>query len=79
MAFIKAQKLTYNEEGKIQSGSAAIVDTQYGNYGTYHAKHTIREKLGKVLWLSEDKKSGIFMSPTRGLVKYNASTDVSQL
>ncbi len=76
MAFIKAQKLVYNEEGKIQSGSAAIVDTHYGNYGTYHARHTVREKLGKVLWLSEDKKSGIFMTPTRGLVEYNASTDV---
>ena len=76
MAFIKAQKLVYDENGKITSGSAAIVDTQYGNFGSYHAKHTVREKLGKVLWLSEDKKSGIFMSQTRGLVEYNAVTDV---
>ncbi len=76
MAFIKAQKLVYDERGNITSGSAAIVDTQYGNFGSYHAKHTVREKLGKVLWLSEDKKSGIFMSQTRGLVEYNAVTDV---
>ena len=31
MAFIKVQKLIYNEEGKIQSGSATIVDTHHGN------------------------------------------------
>lgn len=76
MAFIKAQKLVYDGNGNITSGSAAIVDTQYGNFGTYHAKHTVREKLGKVQWLSEDKKIGIFMSETRGLVEYNAVTDV---
>ena len=76
MAFIKAQKVIYDENGKISSGSAAIVDTYYGNFGNYHAKHTVREKLGKVLWLSQDKKSGVFMSPTRGLVEYNAVTDV---
>lgn len=76
MAFIKAQKLIYDENGKISSGSAAIVDTHYGDFGTYHAKHTVRERLGKVLWFSKDKKSGIFMSPTRGLVEYDAITDV---
>ena len=76
MAFIKAQKLKYDENGKIRSGSASVLDTHYGNFGAYHAKHTVRERLGKVLWLSEDNKVGIFMSPTRGLVEYNALTDV---
>lgn len=76
MPFIKAQKVIYDENGKISSGSAAIVDTYYGDFGTYHAKHTVREKLGKVLWLSDDKRRGIFMSSTRGLVEYNADTDV---
>ena len=75
MAFIKAQKVTYDRSGRITGGSAAIVDTVYGDFGSYHAKHTVREKLGKVLYLSSDKKSGIFLSPTRGLVAYDAISD----
>lgn len=75
MAFIKSQKIVRDESGNITSGSAAIVDTKYGDFGNYHAKHTVREKLGKVIWLNSDKKSGIFLSPTRGLVEYNAQTD----
>ena len=73
MAFIKAQKIVRDENGVITSGSAAIVDTVYISTGSKnHSKHNVREKLGKVLYLSEDRKSGIFMSPTRGLVEYNA-------
>ena len=75
MAFIKAQKLTYDKDGRITGGSAAIVDTIYGDFGSYHAKHRVREKLGKVLFLSSDKKSGIFLSPLRGLVEYDATSD----
>ena len=76
MAFIKAQKIVRDENGVITSGSAAIVDTVYISTGRKnHSKHKVREKLGKVLYLSEDRKSGIFMSPTRGLVEYNALTD----
>lgn len=75
MAFIKTQKLMQDENGNIKSGSASIIDTQYVTQGPYHAKHSVREKLGKVLWLSEDKKSGIFISPTRGLVEYSAMSD----
>ena len=75
MAFIKAQKLTYDNDGRITGGSAAIVDTIYGDFGSYHAKHRVREKLGKVLFLSPDKKTGIFLSPTRGLVEYDATSD----
>ena len=76
MAFIKAQKIVRDENGVITSGSAAIVDTVYISTGSKnHSKHKVREKLGKVLYLSADRKSGIFMSPTRGLVEYNALTD----
>lgn len=75
MAFIKAQKVTYDSSGRITGGSASIVDTIYGDFGTYHAKHTVREKLGKVLFLDSDKKSGVFLSPTRGIVEYSAVTD----
>ncbi len=73
MAFIKTQKIVRNKSGTIISGSASIIDTKYGNYGTYHAKHSVRERLGKVIWLSDDKKKGIFLSPTRGLVEYSST------
>lgn len=75
MAFIKSQKIVRDVSGNITSGSAAIVDTKYGDFGSYHAKHTVRERLGRVIWLSSDRKSGIFLSPTRGLVEYDATTD----
>ena len=76
MAFIKIQKLVRDNSGKIISGSAAIVDTEYVKTGNKsHCKHIVREKLGKVLYISEDKKSGIFISPTRGLVEYNSVSD----
>ena len=76
MAFIKAQKIIRDANGVITSGSAAVVDTVYVKTGQKnHSKHVVREKLGKVLFLSDDKKSGIFMSPTRGLVEYNAISD----
>jgi len=79
MAFIKAQKLVYNDDGSIKSGSAAIVDVTYQDKehrtGAYHSKQVVRERLGRVLYLSEDKKYGIFLSPTRGLVSYDVTKD----
>lgn len=76
MAFIKTQKIIYDEKGNITSGSAAIIDTKYVSTGkASHSQHVVREKLGRVLYLSEDRKQGIFLSPTRGLVEYNAKTD----
>ncbi len=75
MAFIKTQKVVRDDSGKIISGSASIVDTIYGNFGTYHAKHKTRERLGRVIFLSDDRKSGIFLSPTRGLVEYDSISD----
>lgn len=61
MAFIKAQKVRKDESGRIVSGSAAIVDTVYGHFGSYHSRHVVRERLGKVLFLSDDGKSGVFL------------------
>ena len=76
MAFIKAQKLKYDESGRIISGSAAIVDAVYISTGNKnHSTHKVRERLGKVLYLSDDRKSGIFLSPTRGIVEYDAITN----
>lgn len=79
MTYIHLQKVTYDTDGKIKSGSAAVMESVYapnpdgGKKG--HSKHVQREKLGKVLWLSEDKRKGIFMSPTRGLIEYCADCD----
>ena len=76
MAFIKAQKLVRDDSGNVISGSAAVVDSVYVKTGTKsHSRQEVREKLGRVLFLSDDKKVGVFQSPTRGLVEYNATTD----
>ena len=76
MAFIKAQKIVRDENGTITSGSAAVVDTVYIRTGQRnHSRQVVREKLGRVLYLSDDRKSGIFLSPTRGLVEYDSLSD----
>lgn len=73
MGFIKTQKIVRSDDGTIISGSAAIVESVYVSTGQKnHSKQEVREKLGKVLYLSNDKKSGIFLSPTRGLVEYDS-------
>ena len=72
MAFIRVQKLVRDESGQIRSGSASILESTYGDFGNYHSQQHVVEKLGKVLYLSDNKKVGIFLSPTRGLVEYNS-------
>ena len=76
MAFIKAQKIVYDESDRIISGSASVVDAVYVRTGgSAHSKQQVREKLGKVLYLSSDRKKGVFLSPTRGLVEYDSVSD----
>lgn len=75
MPFIKIQKLKYDENGKIESGSASIVDTIYVPGRSAHSKQSIRERLGKIIELAPDHRSGKFISPSRGLVQYDADTD----
>ncbi len=81
MAFIKVQKLKMNDDGVVIGGSAAIVESKYQPqegvqpHGNAHSKHVVREKLGKVLWLADDRKKGIFSSPDRGLVEYSVLED----
>lgn len=75
MAFIKAQKIVRDDGGRILSGSASIVDVEYVPDGKYHSRQVQREKLGKVLWLSESGRVGVFASPTRGIVEYDAEKD----
>lgn len=75
MAFIRTRKIKYDSENKIVSGTAAIIESHYipGNVKN-HSKQIVREKLGKVIELYNNK-CGLFLSPTRGLVVYNSETD----
>ena len=76
MSFIKAQKIVYDNSGRIISGSASLVDAVYiSTGGRAHSRQQVRERLGRVLYLSENRKRGIFLSPTRGLVEYDALSD----
>jgi hypothetical protein len=75
MSFIRAQNLKRDDVGTVISGSAAIIVSTYAPSQKHHSKQSVRENLGKVLWLHLDKKSGIFLSPVRGLVGYDASKD----
>lgn len=72
MAFIKVQKLVRDSNNRIVSGSASIVESVYVSGKKNHSTQRVRERLGKVISLSEDKKSGVFLSPTRGLVEFDA-------
>lgn len=76
MAFIRVQKLVRDSDGNITSGSAAIKESRYvKDGGKFHSRQIVRERLGKVVWLSPDGKSGIFLSPLRGLVSYDSVSD----
>lgn len=76
MAFIRVQKLVRDSNGNILSGSAAIKESQYvKDGGKFHSRQIVRERLGKVVWLASDGKSGIFLSPSRGLVSYDSVSD----
>jgi len=76
MSFIKVQKLVTDNQGRILSGSASIVDSVYDKAAASgHSRQEVRENLGKVIRLSPDLKNGMFLSPTRGLVFYDAMQD----
>lgn len=76
MAFIRTQRVRWDGEGRVESGSAAIVDSEYVRTGrAAHSRQVTRERLGRVLWLSGDGRSGVFASPTRGVVEYDADSD----
>ena len=75
MPFIRTQKLVYDKAGRIVSGSASIIDVTYNPGGEkYKSKQTVRERLGRVVEMY-GKRKGLFQSPTRGLVVYDADAD----
>lgn len=53
MAYIHVQKLVLDEDGKIKSGSASVMESVYepNKDGSKkgHSKHVQREKLGKIV------------------------------
>ena len=75
MPFIKLRKLRVSDDGAILSGSAGLIDTKYVSGQPFHSKQIQRENLGKVIWLSNDRRSGIFNSPERGIIEYSADLD----
>lgn len=75
MAFIRVQKLRTDREGNILPGSAAIMESRYVPGEKHHSRHVTIKRLGRVVWLAEDKKSGIFLSSSRGLVLYDAGSN----
>ena len=66
--------LKRDSQNNIISGSASIMSTVYDNTRTHKSKQVVLEKLGKVLWLSENGRSGIFLNPQRGLFLYDSTT-----
>ena len=75
MAFIYLHYKEYDNNNNLIGGIASIKKSIYVKGDKYHSKQQTIERLGKVLYLSPDKKCGIFDSPIRGLVEYNVTTD----
>jgi hypothetical protein len=51
------------------------MNTVYDNSRQHKSKQVVVEKLGKVLWLGDSNRSGIFLNPQRGLFFYDSNTD----
>ena len=76
MAYIKKQNIKYDPvTGQIISGTAAIAESVYDPDRHGHNRKRTVETLGKVIYLRQDGKEGIFLSASRGLVVYNSETD----
>lgn len=76
MSFIRFQNIQKDVDGHIVKGSATIMNTVYDKDRTHKSRQEVVEKLGKVIWMAEGGKSGVFVSPSRGLVEYDSSTGV---
>ena len=75
MSFLRTQNIRRDEKGNIISGSASIMNTVYDNSRQHKSRQVVVEKLGKVLWLGDSNRSGIFLNPQRGLFFYDSNTD----
>lgn len=75
MASIKVQKLVLNEDGSVRSGSASVLISTYDTSIKGNCRKTVRERLGKIVYINDQHTSGIFISPSRGLIEYDARQD----
>lgn len=75
MVYIRAQNIKRDSSGRITGGTASVVRSERVSTDSgSSSRQKVVERLGKVLFLSENGRSGIFRSPTRGLVSYSADT-----
>ena len=74
MTFIRIQNARKDKDGNIVGGSASIVDSVYQSKSDVKCRQVLRESLGTIVFM-ESRRSGIFMSKTRGLVHYDVDTD----
>ena len=72
---VRAQEVVRDESGGIAGGSASVAGAGRVAGARYHSRQRVRERLGRVVELSEGGRSGVFRSPTRGLVRYDADSD----
>ena len=72
---VRAQEVVRDESGRIAGGSASVAGAGRVAGARYHSRQRVRERLGRVAGLSEGGRSGVFRSPTRGLVRYDADSD----
>ena len=75
MSFLRIQNVKRDARGFIISGSASIMNTVYDSTRPHKSKQVVVEKLGKILWLSDSNRSGIFLNPQRGLFFYDSDSD----
>ena len=67
MPFIRAQKVVRDESGGIAGGSASVAGAGRVAGARRRSRQRVRERLGRVVELSEGGRSGVFRSPTRGV------------
>ncbi|MCD8245997.1 MAG: transposase [Parabacteroides sp.] len=75
MAFIRIQKGLKNAEGVYVGGSAQLMKSVYCPNKKFHSKHEAIENLGKIVFYDKDRKIGVFISPTRGLIEYDVKSE----
>ncbi len=74
MTFIRIQNAKINDNGVIIGGSASIVESVYQKGSKVPCKQVKKEGLGTIVYM-ENRRAGIFLSKTRGLVYYDAERD----
>ena len=75
MSFLRTQNIKRDDKGNIISGSATIMKTVYDNTRDHKSRQEVVEKLGKVLWLGDSARSGIFLNAQRGLFFYDSYSE----